>query len=102
MIVAPGWLCVARDMCPCLRPGNSYLSLEQGGAKLVKGPLCLVVQGIGTEEAEAFSLLLEGWFVAPVGWQCLLCQYMIGCLDRCTIVLMVANSRALTLQKQML
>ena len=54
-----GWLCVAQDMCPCLRPGNSYLVLQQGEAKLAKGPLCLALQGIGTEEAEAFSLLLE-------------------------------------------
>jgi hypothetical protein len=54
-----GWLCVARDMFPCLRLGNSYLVLEQGEAKLAKGPLCLALQGIGTEEAEAFSLLLE-------------------------------------------
>ena len=60
-------------MFPRLRPGNSYLILEQGEAKLAKGPLCLALQGIGTEEAEAFSLLMEedGMF-APVGWQCLL------------------------------
>ena len=54
-----GWLRVARDMFPCLRPGNSYLILEQGEAKLAKGALCLALQGIGTEEAEAFSLLME-------------------------------------------
>jgi hypothetical protein len=54
-----GWLCVARDMCPCLRIGNSYLALQQGEAKLAKGPLCLALQGIGTEEVEALSLLLE-------------------------------------------
>ena len=47
-------------MCPCLRPGNSYLVLQQGEAKLAKGPLfCLALHGIGTEEAEAFSLLPE-------------------------------------------
>ena len=45
-------------MFPCLRPGNSDLVLEQGEAKLAKGPPCLALQGIGTEEAEAFSLLL--------------------------------------------
>ena len=50
---------VARDMCPCLSPGNSYVVLQQGEAKLAKGPLCLALQGIGTEEVEAFSLLLE-------------------------------------------
>ena len=54
-----GWLCVAQDMFPCLRPGNSYLVLEQGVAKLAQGPLCLALQGIGTEEAEAFNLLIE-------------------------------------------
>ena len=32
---------------------------QQGDAKLAKGPLCLALQGIGTEEVEAFSLLLE-------------------------------------------
>ena len=45
-------------MLPCLRPGNSYLILEQGEAKLAKGALCLALQGTGTEEAEAFALLL--------------------------------------------
>ena len=54
-----GWLRVARDMCSCLRAGNSYLILEPREAKLAKGPLCLALQGGGTEEAEAFSLLLE-------------------------------------------
>ena len=51
-------------MCPCLRPGNSYLILEQREAKLAKGQLSLALQGIGTEEAKAFSLLLEedGWW----------------------------------------
>ena len=46
-------------MCPCLRPANSYLILEQAEAKLAKGPLCLPLQGFGTEEAEACPLLLE-------------------------------------------
>jgi hypothetical protein len=46
-----------------LAPGKSYLILEQRKAKLAKGPLCLAVHVVGTEEAEAFSLLLEedGW-----------------------------------------
>jgi hypothetical protein len=34
-----GWLCVARDLIPCLCLGNSYLVLQQGEAKLAKGPL---------------------------------------------------------------
>jgi hypothetical protein len=47
-------------MCPWLRPGNSYLILQQGEAKLAKAPLRLpFFQGIGTKEAEAFSLVLE-------------------------------------------
>ena len=46
-------------MFPCLRPGNSYLIPEQGEAKLAKGPLCLALQGSGTQETEAFSLVLE-------------------------------------------
>ncbi len=54
-----GWLSVAKDMFPCLRPGNSYLVLEHGRPKLAHGPLCLALQGIGTDEAEAFGLLLE-------------------------------------------
>ena len=54
-----GWLTVAKDMFPCIRPGNSYLVLEQGEPKLAQGPLCLALQGIGPEEAEAFELLLE-------------------------------------------
>jgi hypothetical protein len=33
--------------------------LQQVEAKPAKGPLCLALQGIGTEEVEAFSLLLE-------------------------------------------
>ena len=54
-----GWLTVAKDMFPCIRPGNYYLVLEQGEPKLAQGPLCLALQGIGPEEAEAFELLLE-------------------------------------------
>ena len=54
-----GWLSVAKDMFPTLRPGNSYLILEQGKPKLAQGPLCLALQGIGIVEAEAFQLLLE-------------------------------------------
>ena len=52
-----GWLRVARDMFPCWRPGNPII-LQQGEAKLAKGALCLALQGIGTEEAEASSLLM--------------------------------------------
>ena len=48
--------------------------LEQGDANLAKGALCLALQGIGTEEAEAFSLLMdEDGLVVPVGWQTLFC-----------------------------
>ena len=54
-----GWLSVARDMFPCIRPGNSYLVLEQGEAKLAQGPLCLALQGIGPDEANALELLIE-------------------------------------------
>ena len=54
-----GWLCVAKDMFPCIRPGNSYLVLEEGRPKLAHGPLCLAMQGIGMIEADAFGLLLE-------------------------------------------
>ena len=99
-----GWSRVDRDMLPCLRPGNSYLILQQGKAKLAKGALLPVFarhwyRGGG-------SLLSPnggGWYVAPVGWQRPLCQYMLGCLDCCTIVLMmVQNAGARTLQKHML
>ena len=54
-----GWLGVVRDMFPCIRPGNSYLVLEQGQPKIANGPLCLAMQGIGADEANAFELLLE-------------------------------------------
>ena len=54
-----GWLSVAKDMFPCIRPGNSYLVLEEGRPKLANGPLCLAMQGIGRVEADAFGLLLE-------------------------------------------
>ena len=33
--------------------------LQQGEDKLAKGALCLALQGIGAEEAEAFSRLME-------------------------------------------
>ena len=46
-------------MFPCLRPGNKYLLLHHGQAKLARGPLCLALQGIGGPEAEAFNLLIE-------------------------------------------
>ena len=54
-----GWLSVAKDMFPCLRPSNSYLVLDQGMPKLANGPLCLAMQGVGRDEAEAFELLVE-------------------------------------------
>ena len=54
-----GWLSVVRDLFPCVRPGNSYLVLEQGWPKIAHGPLCLAMQGIGVDEANAFELLLE-------------------------------------------
>jgi hypothetical protein len=72
-----GWLCVAQNMCPCLRPGNSYLILEQGETILAKGSLCLALQGIGTEEAEAFSLLMEeDGLLCQLAGNPVLCQYM--------------------------
>ena len=69
-------------MFPCLRPSNSYLIQEQREAKLAKGSLCLALQGIGTKEAEAFSLRLEedGLLCQLVG-NPFLCQYMLGFLD---------------------
>ena len=90
-------------MLPYLRPRISYLILEPRETKLAKGSLCLDLQGAGTKEAEAFSPNGGGWFVAPIGWQSLLCQYMLGFLDCCTSGLMIGeNACALTLQKQML
>jgi hypothetical protein len=57
--------------------------LEQGEAKLAKHPLCLALQGIGTEEAEAFSLLMEddSLLCQLAGNPLFLCQYMLGFLD---------------------
>ena len=46
-------------MFPCIRPGNVYLVLEQGKPTLAQGPLCLAMQGIGTDVAAAFELLRE-------------------------------------------
>ena len=54
-----GWLSIVQGMFPCLRPGNKYLLLHHGQAKLARGPLCLALQGIGGPEAEAFNLLIE-------------------------------------------
>ena len=54
-----GWLSVARDLFPCIRPGNSYLVLDQGKPRIAEGALCLALQGIGSDEANAFELLLE-------------------------------------------
>ena len=54
-----GWLSVAKDMFPCIRPGNTYLVLADGKPNLANGPLCLAMQGIGMDEANAFGLLLE-------------------------------------------
>jgi hypothetical protein len=65
-----------------LRPRKSYLILEQKEAKLAKGSLCLALRGIGTEEAEAFSLLMEedGLLCQLVG-NLFLCQYILGFLE---------------------
>ena len=59
--------------------------LEQGEAKLAKGSLCLALQGIGTEEAEAFSLLMEedGLLCQLVG-NPFLSPYMLGFLIMAT------------------
>ena len=58
--------------------------LQPGEAKLAKGPLCLALQGIGTEEVEAFSLRLEE--------DCLLRQLAGNafCANVCLVVLIVA------------
>ena len=49
--------------------------LEQGEAKLVKGSLCLALQDIGTEEAEAFSLLMgEDGLLCQLAGNLFLCQ----------------------------
>ena len=54
-----GWLSVVRDKFPCVRPGNFYFVLKQGQPNIAHGLLCLAVQGIGVEEANAFELFLE-------------------------------------------
>ncbi len=51
-----GWLSIARDMFPCVRPGNKYIILQHGAPKVARGLECLAVQGIG---AQAAKLLLE-------------------------------------------
>ena len=54
-----GWLSISSGKFPCLRPGNKYLVLQHGVAKIAHGPLCLAVQGIGPEEQHALDLHLE-------------------------------------------
>ena len=54
-----GWLSVVREMFPCIRPGNSYVVLDQGEPKLAQGTLCLALQGIGRDEANSLELLQE-------------------------------------------
>ena len=73
------WLC-ARDMFPYLRPGHSYLIWSKDRRNLPGAHFCLALQGIGTEEAEAFSLLMEdnGLLRQLAGNP--LCQYMLGFL----------------------
>ena len=53
------WLSVTKDCFPCLRPGNKYLVLHKGVAKIANGLECLAVQGIGLNEIEAFGLSSE-------------------------------------------
>ena len=54
-----GRLSVAKEMFPCVRPGNVYLVLNQGTPNLAQGDLCMAVQGVGPDEAKAFDLHLE-------------------------------------------
>ena len=54
-----GRLSVVEDMFPCVRPGNFYLVLNHGTPNQAQGPLCMAVQGIGPNEAQAFDLHLE-------------------------------------------
>jgi hypothetical protein len=63
--------------------------LEQGEAKLAKGALCVALQRIGTEEAEAFSLLMEedGMLSQLVGNAC--------CVNICLVFLIAALLYAL-------
>ena len=74
-----------QDMFPHLRPGKSYLILEQGETILAKGSLCLALHGIGTEEAEAFLLLIEeDGLLCQLAGNPFLCQYMLGFLIMAT------------------
>ena len=79
-----GWLSLARDMFPCIRPGNSYMVLDQGKPKLAPGTLCLALQGIGRDEAAALQLLQEE--------DCLLRQLAGNafCANICLVFLMAA------------
>ena len=79
-----GWLSVARDMFPCIRPGNSYMVLVQGEPKLAPGTLCLALQGIGPDEAKSLELLQEE--------DCLLRQLAGNgvCANLCLVFLMAA------------
>ena len=79
-----GWLSVVREMFPCIRPGNSYVVLGQGEPKLAQGTLCLALQGIGPDAANALGLLLEE--------DCLLRQLAGNgfCANICLVFLMAA------------
>ena len=54
-----GRLSVAKEMFPCIRPGNCYLILNDGTPGMASGLLCMATQGIGPGEARAFDLHLE-------------------------------------------
>ena len=62
--------------------------LEQGEAKLAKHPLCLALQGIGTAEAEAFSLLME-----EDGLLCQLVGNPFFCANVCLVFLIMATGQ---------
>ena len=53
------WLSLNKGCFPCLRPGNKYLLLQNGSAKVANGLECLAVQGIGPQEIEAFGIIDE-------------------------------------------
>ena len=54
-----GWLSIAQVMFPSLRPGNKHLMLRHGVPSIARGLECLVVQGIGIQEANATNLFAE-------------------------------------------
>ena len=54
-----GFLSITHGMFPCVRPGNKYLILKHGEARIAQGPECLAEQGIGVGEANATDLLHE-------------------------------------------